>query len=70
MAGYLLVTGQAVRGVTSITLKLSDGTEVHPALGHGYFIAWWPGTATVVSSAFVAHGLVHHSGGAPSSPLQ
>ena len=69
-AKFQLVTGQAARGVTSITLKLSDGTVVHPALGHGYFVAWWPGTATVVSSAFLAHGLVHHSGGAPSSPLQ
>jgi hypothetical protein len=69
-AKFQLVTGQAAPGVTSISLKLSDGTIIHPALGHGYFIAWWPGTATVVSSAFVAHGLVHHSGGAPSSPLQ
>jgi hypothetical protein len=69
-AKFQVVTGQAARGVTSITLKLSDSTMLHPALGHGYFIAWWPGTATVVSSAFVAHGVVHHSGGAPSSPPQ
>ena len=69
-AKFQLVTGQAARGVTSVTLKLSNGAVVHPALGHGYFIAWWPGTATVVSSAFVAHGSIHHSGGAPSSPLQ
>ena len=69
-AKFQLVTGQAARGVASISLKLSNGTMIHPALGHGYFIAWWPGTATVVSSAFVAHGLVHHSRGAPSSPLQ
>jgi hypothetical protein len=69
-AKFQLVTGQATRGVTSISLKLSDGTMLHPALGHGYFISWWPGTATVVSSAFVADGSVHHSSGAPSSPLQ
>jgi hypothetical protein len=69
-AKFQLVTGQAAQDVTSITLELSDGKVIHPALRHAYFIAWWPGTATVVSSAFVAHGLVHHSGGAPSSPLQ
>ena len=67
-AKFQVVTGQAARGVTSITLKLSDGTMIHPVLGHGYFIAWWPSTATVVSSGFVSHGLVHHSGGAPSTP--
>jgi hypothetical protein len=68
-AKFRVVTGQAARDVTSITLRLSDDTMIHPALGHGYFIAWWPGTATVVSSAFSIHGLVHRSGGAPSSPL-
>lgn len=69
-AKFQEITGQAAPGVRSITLELSDGTTVHPALGHGYFIAWWPGTATVVSSTFVAHGLVHHAGGAPSSQLE
>jgi hypothetical protein len=69
-AKFQLVTGQALGGVTSITLTLSDGTVVHPALGHGYFIAWWPGMAPVVSSTFVDDGSVQHSGGAPSSPFQ
>lgn len=69
-AKFQLVTGQAGRDVTSVTLTLSDGTVVHPTLGHGYLIAWWPGTATVVSSTFVAYGSVRHSDGAPSSPLQ
>ena len=69
-ARFQLVTGQALGGVTSITLTLSDGTVVHPALRHGYFIAWWPGMASVTSSTFVVDGSVQHSGGAPSSPFQ
>jgi hypothetical protein len=49
------VVGRTGRGVTAVTLTLRSGTRVRASLGHGWFLAWWPGTqrgtATDVTSS-------------------
>jgi hypothetical protein len=38
------IVGRTGPGVTSVTLKLRDGTRVRASLANGWFLAWWPGT--------------------------
>jgi hypothetical protein len=69
-AKFHLVEGQAARDVSSITLNLSRGTQVRPTLRDGYFVAFWPGTASVVSSSYRLGNAAYQSGAAPRSPSQ
>ena len=48
---YTLVMGQVGTGVTSIAFTLGDGTEVTATSGYGRFVAWWPGSQSIVSAA-------------------
>lgn len=56
-----LVTGQAGTDVTSISITLSDGSVVTPTLSNGYFLAWWPSSANIMSTSFFADGSVHYA---------
>jgi hypothetical protein len=56
---FHLIAGQAIKGVTSITLVLSDGTPVKAISGNGFFLAWWQGNLSVTSYSFVQSGSVH-----------
>jgi hypothetical protein len=67
---FQLVEGQATQAVSSITLTLSDGTVVRPTLRGGYFLAFWPGTTSVVSSSYRVGKETYQSGGVPPSPIQ
>jgi hypothetical protein len=67
---FQMVEGQAARDVSSITLTLSGRTRVRPTLRGGYFVAFWPGTASVVSSSYRIGNAAYQSGGAPPSPTQ
>jgi hypothetical protein len=37
------VTGSVGPGVSAVTFVLRDGTRVKATVGHGWYIAWWPG---------------------------
>jgi hypothetical protein len=41
-----LADGLAGAGVTAVTFDLSDGTAVQATVSGGWYMAWWPGTAT------------------------
>jgi hypothetical protein len=47
---YTLLQGQLDPSVTSITLALSDGSDVQATIADGSLIAWWPGTATATTA--------------------
>jgi hypothetical protein len=47
---YTLLQGQVDPSVTSITLALSDGSDVQATIANGSLIAWWPGTATATTA--------------------
>jgi hypothetical protein len=47
---YTFVQGQAVPGVTAVTLARSDGDEVQATVADGSFAAWWPGSADATSA--------------------
>ena len=40
---YSFAQGVTGAGVTGVTLVLDDRTRVVASLGHGRFVAWWPG---------------------------
>ena len=52
---YTLVEGRTGDGVTGVDLSLASGRQVTATVGHGFFLAWWPGTlsstAAVISTA-------------------
>ena len=47
---YSFVEGHAGAGVTAATLILSDGSQVQTTVQNGWFVAWWPGSAAVISA--------------------
>ncbi|MGO9321777.1 MAG: hypothetical protein ACLQBY_13375 [Solirubrobacteraceae bacterium] len=38
------LVGRTGAGVSGVTLRLSDGTQVTASCADGWFLAWWPGT--------------------------
>jgi hypothetical protein len=52
---FTLVEGRTGDAVTGVALTLENGNRVTATVGHGFFLAWWPGTvsstAVVVSTA-------------------
>jgi hypothetical protein len=54
-----LVEGETLRDVTSLSFTLSNGTTVSPTLEHGYFLVWWPGTASISTTTYEADGSAH-----------
>jgi hypothetical protein len=49
-SGDTVALGQAGSAVTGVTLNLSDGAEIVTTVGSGYFTAWWPSDATMLSA--------------------
>jgi hypothetical protein len=57
------VSGTVGPGVTRVTLRLANGTSVAATVGHGWYLAWWPGsfadhaypTTMIVSTAAGTH---------------
>jgi hypothetical protein len=61
-SGDTVALGQAGSAVTGVTLSLSDGTQVVTTVGNGYFTAWWPSDATMLSAdVTTAQGTVSES---------
>lgn len=46
---YTLVDGRAQDGVSAVTLVRDDGQTVVATVSDGWFVAWWPGSATGTS---------------------
>lgn len=44
-AQFSRIVGRVGPGVTAVSLRLSDGTQVTASIEGGWFLAWWPGTA-------------------------
>jgi len=40
---YTVAKGQIAKGVSDVTLMLSDDEHVQTTIGDGWFLAWWPG---------------------------
>jgi hypothetical protein len=49
-SGDTVALGQVGSAVTGVTLSLSDGTQLVTTVGNGYFTAWWPSDATMLSA--------------------
>jgi hypothetical protein len=49
-SGDTVALGQVGSAVTGVTLTLSDGTQIVTTVDNGYFTAWWPSDATMVSA--------------------
>ena len=47
---YSFVEGHAGDGVTAATLVLDDGSHVSATIQNGWLVAWWPGSAQLVSA--------------------
>lgn len=45
-----LADGRTGSGVTAVSFGLSDGTEVQATVSGGWYMAWWPGTATATNT--------------------
>lgn len=41
------VSGSIGSGVTGVTFVLGDGRNVRATVGHGWYLAWWPGSSRV-----------------------
>jgi hypothetical protein len=50
---YTFVQGQVEADSTSVTLTLSDATNVQATAADGTFIAWWPGNADATTAQIV-----------------
>jgi len=50
---YTVAEGSAGPGVSAATMALSDGSQVVTTVGNGLFLAWWPGSATVMSATLI-----------------
>lgn len=46
---YTVAIGSAGSSVTGVVLQRTDGSAVTATLGHGHYIAWWPGTVGVTA---------------------
>jgi hypothetical protein len=45
-----VVGGRAGSGVTAVTLERSDGVDVKATVSDGWYLAWWPASATVLTA--------------------
>ena len=48
--------GAAGEGVTGVRIHLSNGTTVTATVGGGYFAAWWPSQAHIVTADVTTAG--------------
>jgi hypothetical protein len=67
-----LVDGRIGAGVTAVTIERSDGSSVQATVGNGWYLAWWPGTATATTAeVMTASGMADQTfpqGSAPAAP--
>lgn len=49
-SSYAFSQGAVGAGVSGVTLKLSDDTTVTATVQNGWYVAWWPGSADLVSA--------------------
>jgi hypothetical protein len=47
---YTLVAGRVATDVTGVTLVLDDGQDVVTTVADGWFVAWWPESASATSA--------------------
>jgi hypothetical protein len=47
---YTLVDGRTAPGITGVTLVRDDGQNVVATVADGWFVAWWPASATATSA--------------------
>jgi hypothetical protein len=45
-----LVDGRTGAGVTAVVIQRSDGSSVQATVAGGWYLAWWPGTATATQA--------------------
>lgn len=45
-----LADGRAAADVSAVTIELSDGSSVEATVANGWYLAWWPGTATATNA--------------------
>lgn len=45
-----LADGRTGSGVTAVSFDLSDGTKVQATVSAGWYMAWWPGTASATNA--------------------
>ena len=53
---YTLAEGQLVSSVTAVTWVRGDGVDVVASTGSGWFAAWWPASAGVISAHVTTAG--------------
>lgn len=51
---YTLVDGQVPQTVTTVTLARTSGAAVQATTNDGWFVAWWPGTASATSATLTS----------------
>jgi hypothetical protein len=47
---YTFVDGRTASGVSAVTLLAADGQAVVATVSNGWFVAWWPGSASATSA--------------------
>ena len=66
---YSLAEGRTGSDVTGVTLTLDDGSTVQATVGHGWFVAWWPGSQVVKSAELATpSGTTTQTFDMPTSP--
>jgi hypothetical protein len=73
---YTLVDGRVGAGVSGVVLVLDDGQDVVTTVADGWFVAWWPDSASATSAQVTsASGTttesltwLHHSPAGPPAP--
>ena len=61
------LVGRTGPGVTSVVVRLHDGTRVQATVANGWFVAWWPGTQRgTANEVTTARGAVIP----PASPVE
>jgi hypothetical protein len=51
-----LADGRVGTGVSAVSFDLSDGTAVQATVSNGWYMAWWPGTATATNAEVTTAG--------------
>lgn len=51
---YTRIFGRVGSSVSGVALTLSDGSQVRSTVGHGLFLAWWPGGIGVTLATITA----------------
>ncbi len=64
-----LADGRTGAGVSGVTIELSNGDSVQATVDNGWYLAWWPGTATATKAQITtASGSDTVADPAPTAP--